>query len=89
MSGSATQMLVAANAEFLRSYPPFDRLEPEALAFLAEHLRLAFISAWLLCSIFYFAQYALRSAPGVMLDELGAALALGHTAGAFPPRRAK
>ena len=42
MSGSATQMLVAANAEFLRSYPPFDRLEPEALAFLAEHLRLAY-----------------------------------------------
>ena len=42
MSGSATQMLVAANAEFLRSYPPFDRLEPEALVFLAEHLRLAY-----------------------------------------------
>ena len=46
----------------------------------AEHLRLAFISAWLLCSIFYFAQYALRSAPGVMLDELGAALALDKVA---------
>ena len=42
MSGSATQMLVAANAEFLRSYPPFDRMEPEALAFLAERLRLAY-----------------------------------------------
>lgn len=41
-----------------------------------EHLRLAFIAAWLLCAIFYFAQYALRSAPGVMLDELGSALAL-------------
>ena len=41
-----------------------------------EHLRLAFISAWLMCSLFYFAQYALRSAPGVMLDDLGAALSL-------------
>ena len=42
MSGSATQMLVAANAEFLRSYPPFDRMEPEALSFLGEHLKLAY-----------------------------------------------
>lgn len=41
-----------------------------------EHLRLAFIAAWLMCSLFYFAQYALRSAPGVMLDDLGAALSL-------------
>lgn len=41
-----------------------------------EHLRLAFIAAWLMCSLFYFAQYALRSAPGVMLDDLGATLSL-------------
>jgi MFS family permease len=29
-----------------------------------------FISAWLLCALFYFLQYALRSAPGVMVPEL-------------------
>jgi len=32
-----------------------------------------FISAWLLCALFYFVQYALRSAPGVMVPELTAA----------------
>jgi hypothetical protein len=30
----------------------------------AEETRIAFIAAWLLCSLFYFVQYALRSAPG-------------------------
>lgn len=29
-----------------------------------------FICAWLLCAVFYFLQYALRSAPGVMVPEL-------------------
>ncbi len=29
-----------------------------------------FIAAWLLCAVFYFVQYALRSAPGVMVPEL-------------------
>jgi len=29
-----------------------------------------FISAWLLCAVFYFLQYALRSAPGVMVPEM-------------------
>jgi MFS family permease len=32
-----------------------------------------FIAAWLLCAVFYFIQYALRSAPGVMVPELTAA----------------
>ena len=32
-----------------------------------------FISAWLLCAVFYFLQYALRSAPGVMIPELTSA----------------
>ncbi|WP_426191596.1 MFS transporter [Massilia sp. DWR3-1-1] len=36
-----------------------------------------FICAWLLCAVFYFLQYALRSAPGVMLPELRSAWALG------------
>ena len=42
MNNSATAMLVSATIEFLRSYPPFDRLEPEALQFLGEHLKLAY-----------------------------------------------
>ena len=32
-----------------------------------------FITAWLLCAVFYFVLYALRSAPGVMVPELTAA----------------
>ena len=35
-----------------------------------------FITAWLLCAVFYFVQYALRSAPGVMVPELSAAWSL-------------
>jgi MFS family permease len=35
-----------------------------------------FITAWLLCAVFYFVQYALRSAPGVMVPELSAAWGL-------------
>jgi MFS family permease len=36
----------------------------------------AFIAAWVLCLVFYFLQYALRSAPGVMMPELTAAFGL-------------
>jgi len=35
-------MLVSASMEFLRRHPPFDRMESEALHFLAEHLKLAY-----------------------------------------------
>ena len=35
-----------------------------------------FLAAWLLCLVFYFLQYALRSAPGVMIPELSATFAL-------------
>lgn len=42
MNNSATEMLVSATIEFLRSYPPFDRMEPEALQFLGEHVKLAY-----------------------------------------------
>ena len=35
-----------------------------------------FIVAWLVCAVFYFVQYALRSAPGVMLQELSSAWGL-------------
>ncbi len=42
MNNSATEMLVSATIEFLHNYPPFDRMETEALQFLAEHLKLAY-----------------------------------------------
>jgi len=35
-----------------------------------------FVMAWLCCLVFYFLQYALRSAPGVMIPELSAAFGL-------------
>jgi MFS family permease len=41
-----------------------------------EEPRTAFIAAWVLCLVFYFLQYALRSAPGVMMPELTAAFGL-------------
>ena len=36
----------------------------------------AFVVVWLLCMVFYFLQYALRSAPGVMIPELSATFGL-------------
>ncbi|PYE17839.1 sugar phosphate permease [Paraburkholderia silvatlantica] len=36
-------------------------------------VHIGFVIAWLFCIIFYFVQYALRSAPGVMVPELSAA----------------
>ena len=42
MSNSATEMLVTATIEFLRSFPPFDRMEQDALQFLGEHVKLAY-----------------------------------------------
>jgi MFS family permease len=38
--------------------------------------RRAYLVAWGLCLVFYFLQYALRSAPGVMIPELTAAFGL-------------
>jgi MFS family permease len=37
-----------------------------------------YVFAWFLCAIFYFYQYAVRSAPGVMQDELVAAWGGNH-----------
>jgi MFS family permease len=48
---------------------------PKAAA-LPQDFHPLFISAWLLCAVFYFVQYALRSAPGVMVPELTAAWGL-------------
>jgi len=36
----------------------------------SEPLHMGFVVAWLFCALFYFVQYALRSAPGVMMPEL-------------------
>ncbi|WP_454859084.1 MFS transporter [Rhizobium binxianense] len=41
-------------------------------------LKPVFFLAWLLCAIFYFFQYAVRSAPGVMQQELTAAWGGNH-----------
>lgn len=41
-------------------------------------LKPVYFLAWLLCAIFYFYQYAVRSAPGVMQEELTAAWGGNH-----------
>ena len=40
-----------------------------------EPIHMGFVIAWLFCAAFYFMQYMLRSAPGVMVPELSAAFA--------------
>jgi MFS family permease len=42
----------------------------------ARNARVGFIVAWAFCLIFYFGQYALRSAPGVMIPELTSTFSL-------------
>lgn len=42
MNITATAMLVSATIEFLRAYPPFDRMEQDALQYLSEHVKLAY-----------------------------------------------
>ncbi|MGO9134947.1 MAG: MFS transporter [Methylovirgula sp.] len=42
----------------------------------ASGFRISFIVAWIFCLLFYFAQYAIRSAPSVMLPELKASFGL-------------
>src|SRR5258707_13534506 len=46
----------------------------------ASAFKSAFIIAWLFCLLFYFMEYAVRSAPSVMLPELRTAFGL-NTAG--------
>jgi hypothetical protein len=40
-----------------------------------QPIHMGFVIAWLFCAAFYFMQYMLRSAPGVMIPELSAAFA--------------
>ncbi|RXZ38497.1 MFS transporter [Oxalobacteraceae bacterium CAVE-383] len=42
-------------------------------------IHIGFVIAWLFCAAFYFMQYVLRSAPGVMIPELSAAFARDAT----------
>jgi MFS family permease len=42
----------------------------------ARDMQRRYVLAWALCLVFYFLQYALRSAPGVMTHELSAAFGL-------------
>jgi MFS family permease len=44
----------------------------------SRDLKPLFFLAWLLCAIFYFFQYAVRSAPGIMQEELTAAWGGNH-----------
>jgi len=49
---------------------------PNTLAGRGSEVHARFIIAWACCLIFYFLQYAFRSAPGVMVPELTAAFGL-------------
>ncbi|MCK9261857.1 MAG: cyclic nucleotide-binding domain-containing protein, partial [Azoarcus sp.] len=42
MTVTAPDMLVGASSDFLKRFSPFNRMEPEALAFLAQRAALAF-----------------------------------------------
>jgi hypothetical protein len=51
---------------------PIVRAKPE----VANTFNTAFVVAWLFCLLFYFMEYAVRSAPSVMLPELRTAFGL-------------
>jgi len=53
---------------------------------VGSELHWPFIAAWVCCVIFYFLQYALRSAPGVMIPELTKVTAR-HGSGKFCAKR--
>jgi fucose permease len=49
---------------------------PDQSARPASDFHWPFIAAWAFCVVFYFLQYALRSAPGVMIPELTSSFGL-------------
>jgi MFS family permease len=55
-----------------------ERVQTAAQTAPPSDLKPLFFLAWLLCAIFYFFQYAVRSAPGVMQSELTAAWGGNH-----------
>lgn len=44
-----------------------------------NQLNVVFVLAWFICAVFYFIQYGLRSAPGIMLPELTATLGIDNS----------
>lgn len=62
---SANESTIPAASQATDNAPPLD-------------LKPVYFLAWLLCAIFYFYQYAVRSAPGVMQEELTAAWGGNH-----------
>lgn len=53
-----------------------EKTMPAPSARPASEFHWPFIAAWAICVIFYFLQYALRSAPGVMVPELTSSFGL-------------
>lgn len=49
---------------------------PQKNVSVAKDFHIAFVAAWFFCLLFYFMQYAVRSAPSVMLPELKTAFGL-------------
>lgn len=45
MTATAPELLTGASSEFLKRFSPFNRMEPEALAFLAERVHLGYFLA--------------------------------------------
>lgn len=60
-------------AETITTAPPLLAIPPRVAAVEPKTM---YIVAWALCLLFYFLQYAIRSAPGVMIPELTAAFGL-------------
>ena len=50
----------------------------------ASDLQPLYVVAWLLCALFYLYQYAARSAPGVMQDQLTSAWGANHIGSMIP-----
>lgn len=72
---------MTSSVEIQKTAAPAPRVEAplQALASAPPHdLKPLFFIAWLLCAVFYFFQYAVRSAPGVMQSELTAAWGGNH-----------
>lgn len=60
------------------SVPSRNQVKPSTAIAPPTRLKAMFFVGWLLCAVFYFFQYAVRSAPGVMQEELTAAWGGNH-----------
>ena len=75
-SKQCLQKCSQATSRLARGLTMTSRAVHAEVATTRDQPRTAFITAWVLCLVFYFLQYALRSAPGVMIPELTAAFSL-------------